>query len=243
MIYNRNDIIIGRSLEKYGEFSYGEIRLFEQILRPGNIVIEVGSNIGSHTLPLARHVGFGGVVFAIEAQRIIFQTLCGNLALNSIPNVSARHVVAGSSMGKMSVPVPNFSKKNNFGGLQLSAPMPGETVPMITIDSLMVSHCELLKIDVEGMEEEVIKGAAMTIERYKPFLYFECDREEKKESLLRYVDSLDYQMCWHLPYLYNKNNFRGDPENVFGEVVSHNVLAVSRSSTAEISGLEKVVVP
>ena len=159
MIYNRNDRIIGRSIEKYGEFSFGETQLFKQLLRPGNVVVEVGANIGAHTLFLAQHVGSSGTIFAIEAQRILFQTLCGNLALNSVANVSARHVVAGSTMGEMSVPVPDYGRENNFGGLKLDAPMPGETVPMITVDSLSLARCAMIKVDVEGMEEEVLRGS------------------------------------------------------------------------------------
>ncbi len=51
--YNHHDIYIGRSLEKYGEFSELEVDLFQQICREGDIVIEVGANIGTHTVPLA----------------------------------------------------------------------------------------------------------------------------------------------------------------------------------------------
>lgn len=87
MLYNLNDIYIGRSLDLYGEFSEGEIRVFQQLVKPGQTILEVGANIGAHTVWLAQAVGPTGVVMAFEPQRIVHQTLCANLALNNIFNV------------------------------------------------------------------------------------------------------------------------------------------------------------
>ena len=60
MVYNRNDAYIGRSLDLYGEFSQGETELFQQVVGIGDVVIEVGANIGAHTLRLAQLAGPGG---------------------------------------------------------------------------------------------------------------------------------------------------------------------------------------
>src|SRR5882672_8881146 len=87
MLYNRYDIYIGRSLELYGEWSHGEIALFEQVLQSGMVAIDAGANIGTHTLALARAVGPTGAVYAFEPQRIVFQTMVVNVALNSLTNV------------------------------------------------------------------------------------------------------------------------------------------------------------
>ena len=81
MIYNKNDIHIGKSLSIYGEWSEPETFLFSQIVKSGNHVIEVGSNIGSHTIMLSKAVGENGKVYAFEPQRHTFQLLCANLAL------------------------------------------------------------------------------------------------------------------------------------------------------------------
>src|SRR4051812_31054692 len=89
MLYNKHDRYIGESLRKYGEFSAGECELFRQIVRPGDVVVEVGANIGCHPVDLSRLVGPQGLIVAFEPQRLVFQTLCANLALNSCANVSA----------------------------------------------------------------------------------------------------------------------------------------------------------
>jgi hypothetical protein len=80
MLYNVHDLYVGRSLDQYGEFSQGEIDLFGQILKPGQVVLDVGANIGAHTLWFAQTVGPSGTVLAFEPQRIVFQALCANLA-------------------------------------------------------------------------------------------------------------------------------------------------------------------
>src|ERR1700742_1039122 len=87
LLYNINDLYVGRSIDLYGEFSQLEVVLFDQIIRPGDFIVDAGANIGSHTLFFARKVGPTGHVLAFEPQRIVFQTLCANMALNSIVNV------------------------------------------------------------------------------------------------------------------------------------------------------------
>jgi hypothetical protein len=89
MLFNKFDVYVGGSLQKYGEFSVGEQDLFHAILQRGELVVEVGANIGAHTIELARLVGPEGEVHAFEPQRIVFQTLCANLALNQLTNVNA----------------------------------------------------------------------------------------------------------------------------------------------------------
>src|SRR4051812_26232890 len=104
MLYNRHDIYVGGSLAKYGEFSVAEQEVFAQMVRPGSVVVEVGANIGAHTVLLARLVGRDGEVHAFEPQRIVFQALCANLALNQCTNVFAKQMAVGASNGTIAVP-------------------------------------------------------------------------------------------------------------------------------------------
>ena len=61
MLVNKNDIYIGRSLIEYGDFSLGEVQLFQQFVPPNGIVVEAGANIGAHTLFFAKHLTAGAV--------------------------------------------------------------------------------------------------------------------------------------------------------------------------------------
>ena len=159
MIYNMNDEFIGRSLDLYGEFSEGEIGLFQQAIKPGQLVLDVGANIGAHTVWLAQAVGPTGTVLAFEPQRIVHQTLCANLALNNIVNVYAYCAAVGKTPGTIVVPSLDPLEPNNFGGVELGDGEKGEVTPVLTIDGLDLSECHFLKIDVEGMELEVLEGA------------------------------------------------------------------------------------
>src|SRR5262245_11408475 len=95
MLYNINDWPVGQSLDAYGGYGVGELHLFLQLICAGDTVVEVGANIGAHTVFLSRMVGETGKVYAFEPQRIVFQTLCANVALNSLTNVHCFHSAVG----------------------------------------------------------------------------------------------------------------------------------------------------
>jgi FkbM family methyltransferase len=242
VLYNRHDMYIGRSLDRYGEFSIGEADLFRQLIRPGSVVVEAGANIGAHTLVLSRLVGDRGLVYAFEPQRVVFQTLCANMALSSIVNVHCRSEVLGDAPGTVMIPVPNYNEENNFGGLSVGGKV-GEPVSVITLDSLELPRCDFLKVDVEGMELSVLKGAAQTIAKYRPVLYVENDRADRSAALIEYLFSLGYELYWHLPPLFDRGNFYQNPVNEFGTTVSVNMLGIHSSVKSNISGLRKVEGP
>jgi len=243
MLYNVHDTYIGQSLDQYGEFSEGEIDLFQQFIKPGQVVLDVGANIGTHTVWLAQAVGPTGMVLAFEPQRIVYQTLCANLALNSTTNVHCFLAAVGKAAGQIVSPPLDYSQANNFGGLGLGGYSHGETVPLLTIDSLRLPTCHFLKIDVEGMEQDVLEGAVQPIAALAPVLYVENDRKEKSASLVRFIDSLGYDMYWHTPPLFNPNNFSGNSMNAFGQIVSLNMLCVPKKVPHQVNGLRSVPVP
>lgn len=242
-LYNHNDFYIGRSLELYGEWSEGEVSLFQFFLRPGDTVVEVGANIGTHTVYFAKTVGEKGNVVAIEPQRVVFQTLCANLALNSLTNTFCYQLGLGEAPGVAKIPVLDYKKLNNFGGVSLNYETGGEQIQISTLDSFGIQFCRLLKIDVEGMELQVLRGGSETIRRCQPILYLENDRAENSAALIQYLHELGYELYWHRPPIYNPNNFLKNTQNVFGNVVSINMLGIHPSHAIKIEGLERVKVP
>lgn len=240
MLYNIHDQYIGRSLDRYGEFSEGEVDLFRQMARPGHVVVEVGANIGAHTVFFARHVGPAGRVLAFEPQRVVFQTLCANIAINSLTNVECFQQAVGEAPGVLLVPPLDYTQDNNFGGLELGRFTSGEPVPVVTLDSFTVPRLNVLKIDVEGMEHAVITGARETLDRCRPILYVENDRVDRSAGLIALIDSLDYNLYWHMPSLFNPHNFAGNQTNIFGQIVSRNMVGVHRSVPQKLDGFEPV---
>ena len=96
MMYNKNDRYIGRSLDLYGEFSEAEVAFFRAAIQPGMMVVDVGANIGCHSIAFARLVGPGGRVLAIEPQKQVYQMLVGNVALNHLSHVDTTHGGTGT---------------------------------------------------------------------------------------------------------------------------------------------------
>ncbi|HEV3443422.1 MAG TPA: FkbM family methyltransferase [Gemmataceae bacterium] len=237
MVYPPNDIYIGRSFELYGEFSEAEVAFFRQAVKPGFTVLDVGANIGAHTVPLAQLSGRGGRVLAFEPQRIPYYCLCGNMVLNNLGNVLCYQSGAAEVEGTISVPELNYDAESNFGGLDLTREYPGSgsySVPAVRIDGLQLKNCHFMKIDVEGMERNVLEGAVETIRAHRPILYVEDDRQEKSAALRAFLDSLGYAMHLHLPPYFNPANLANNQQNVFGNTVSYNLFCYPKESAAPV---------
>jgi FkbM family methyltransferase len=234
MLFNRRDIYVGRSLATYGEYSEAEIIVLRQLLRPGAIIVEAGANIGAHTVPLARLAGEGGCVHAFEPQRLQFQILCANLALNGLYNVFAQQQALGSAPGSLQVPLLSPAMAQNFGGLSLEGQGSGERVAVTTVDALGLERLNLIKADVEGMERAVLEGARATITRLRPVIYVECDRRDRAPALIELILSFGYRAWWHIPSFFNPENYAGNRENVFARMASGNLLALPAERAGQI---------
>ena len=243
MLSNVRDRYIGGSLDRYGEFSEGEVALFRQVLAPGMTVVEAGANTGAHTMALARLVGPNGRVLALKPQRVVFQMLCANLALNGFEQVEAHWAGLGRAPGRPIVPQPDYRRLGNFGRVELAEDGPGEAVAVVPLDSLELAACHLIKADVDGMEAEVLAGAARTIARHRPVLYLENDRAERSAALLPAVFALGYRVWWHLPPLFNAANFAGARENAYPRIVSGNLFCAPREAAPAVAGAVEVTDP
>ena len=245
-LVNPRDRYVGRALAEYGEFSEWEVAALLAPLKPGAVVVEAGANMGAITVPLARRVGRDGCIFAYEPQRLTFQQLCANLALNGLDNVVARWAACGRERGAITVPVVDPDLPNNIGGLDIRGHADGEIVDVEPIDALGLDRCDLIKADVEGMERDVLAGARATIARCRPHLYLENDRPENGAALIDDVLALGYRAWWHTPPLFNAKNWAKRPDDVWLEeegkrFVSINMLCVPEEIDPGITGLRPCV--
>lgn len=216
MLFSRTDSVVGRSLDYYGEYFEQEAALFRQCLRPGDTAVDVGANIGAHTVALARAVGPAGRVLAFEPVWQNYQLLCANLALNGLSWVDGLLAAAGSRDDLLHLGDVDTTAEGNFGALSLDA-LPGERpVPLHRLDSVVrQERVRLIKIDVEGMEAEVLDGARALIARSRPALYVENDRPDKSRALILRLQELGYACHWYLPAFHNPANANGRTEPIF----------------------------
>ena len=98
----------------------------------------------------------------------------------------------------------------------------------------------MLKVDVEGFEPQVLRGARRTVERCRPVIYIENDRSEQQQEVISLVAEMGYRLFWHTPPLFDSANFNGVQENIFGRVVSVNMLCIPNESGTQVQGLQPV---
>lgn len=237
MMYNALDTHIGRSLDLYGEWGESEINIMRLFIKPGDSVFDIGANIGTHSLFMSSMVGPGGCVFSFEPQRIVFQLLCGNMALNGVRNVYASNFAVGASRGAAVIPKVDYARMGNFGGVRLAAEGDGDLVDVIALDNTNIKKCSLIKLDVEGMELSVLQGAAMIVETAKPVILAENNNELKSPSLIQYLKNSGYVLYWQFSSFFTPDNYFGNKSDVFGNIYDVNILCVHPEQTSIVKSL------
>jgi FkbM family methyltransferase len=174
---------IDLSIYLVGSFEVNLAHRLVRLARPGHVVVDVGANIGAHTLPLARAVGDTGVVLAYEPSAFGFGKLQANLALN--PDLGARvSSFQVMLMGRRDAAVPDAlyaswplqspgSVHPDHGGRAVPTAGATATTLDVHLQELGVRRVDLVKLDVDGHECDVLAGAARTLERDRPVLVME----------------------------------------------------------------------
>lgn len=236
-----SDVYVSRSLALYGEYCAAEANIFRQLVRPGQTVVEAGANLGSHSILLARLCA-PGRFYAFEPQRRVFQVLCTNLTINGIGNAFAYPDALGAEDGEAFIPEMDFTAPGNFGGISMGELQGGTKLPVQVrrLDTLHLDALHFLKIDVEGWESSVLLGATETIMRHRPVLYVENDRHERQGALIAQIAGLGYRQYWHVAPLFRADNPNNVTEDVFGNIVSLNMLCIPSETPLQVKGFTQI---
>jgi FkbM family methyltransferase len=205
---------VGFQLLEDGAYNKSEIELTSNLLQfrrkyfgDGVVAVDCGANIGVHTIEWAKKTSGWGSVVAIEAQERIFYALAGNIAINNCFNAVAVLAAVSAGRGSMRVPCPDYLKPASFGSLELKQRAGAEfigqpiyfsdetttEIPTVSIDSLGLKRVDLIKIDVEGMEFEVLDGADHSIHDHHPILFVEALKVDADKLRLR-LEHMGYQI-------------------------------------------------
>jgi FkbM family methyltransferase len=242
MLYNINDSIIGRSLQLYGEWAESEMELFGQLLTPGDITVDVGAYIGTHALFFSRRVGPAGSVWCLEPQRLPFQILAGNIAINSLTNCRLLHAAASSVSGSQFVPLLDPEVPGDMSLCRPSARGEGEEVLAVSVDDLGLKKCRLLKINVNGAELPVLRGCSKLLSTAMPWLFLKHNHVgETSATIISFLLDAGYSLYWHLGFLFRPNNFFGNAENIFAQQFEVSILGVHREAGAKMSNFTPVI--
>lgn len=221
LIANRNDFRMIDANRGYGVgwqlfnqscFDPDEVNLATRLLQlkrktggDGLVALDLGANLGVHTVEWAKAMHGWGTVIAVEAQERVYYALAGNITINNCLNARAIHGAIGAEEGTLDIPVPDYLSPASFGSLELRQTarsefigqtiQPGktQTVKMLTVDGLHLERLDFIKIDVEGMEMEALAGAVQTIEKTRPVMMIESIKTDKN-ALREFLLGRGYQI-------------------------------------------------
>jgi FkbM family methyltransferase len=241
---NPNDVYVGLALACYGEYGEIEWQMLRQLMPAHKDAIEIGANVGSHTVSMAKQLArTGRRLLAVEPQPVVFQNLCANLALNGLFNVVAENAACSDQTGWLTFQSPDYLVRGNFGGVAMREDGIGDQrVRAVRLDDLLPANFTvgLIKVDVEGFEQKVLEGAVETISRFRPIIYLENDRRNRSKALIEWLWAANYKLWWHVVPLFNPENFAGLAENAYSEVGSINMLALPNEAQVAVENLQAV---
>jgi FkbM family methyltransferase len=202
------DTVIGASIVSKGVWAPHDVALFKNLISPGMTVLDVGANIGHHTVVYGKLVGRTGRVISFEPQTTIFRLLSANTVLNGGFNTDLIQACVGEAEGFVHLYPVNYSDRTNFGALGVD-PDPdrrrdrGEKCRVLKLDDALaelphpVDRVDFIKIDVQSFELYVLKGAAEILRKFKPTLFLEvsphwmAEKYDYKE-IYRFLSDLGY---------------------------------------------------
>jgi FkbM family methyltransferase len=182
-----------------------EIKMLQDMasrLNNDSVVLDVGANIGNHSLYLALSVGCKIVCF--EPDNSLCKAIRYSSEINKIKNKIDIHNVALGLEESMCKIVMSQENPNSVGSQQVLSG--SGNIPMKTLDSFNFDQVDCIKIDVEGFEEKVLLGGIQTIKNNLPVLYIEAWNKENFDKIIDIIGPLGYT---------SKQRFNATPTYLF----------------------------
>jgi len=177
-----------------------EKALFSHV-QPGGIFYDVGAHIGVFSLMAARLVGPRGCVFAFEPDPANLRRIGEHIERNQLPMIEPVSRAAWSSVGRARFERANPRSSLNRGSLAAVAPVVSDEtfeVETITLDEFAVQNSppDVIKLDVEGAETGVLRGADMIFRRFKPVLVCEIHHPRAASEVTQWLSERGYEWDW-----------------------------------------------
>ncbi len=219
IVININDEFIGKSFLYQNYWAEDEIvgisKVLELLLKTKEKIFfyDVGANIGTHSLALSNIFKNKIFIRAFEAQSNMFKMFQKTIEINKINNIKLYlNAVSDKNDELIKIELPDYTKLNNFGALELHKPFKNSTnfklkksgiyenVKTIKLDSFD-ENVDFIKIDIEGMEDLAISGAKNLINKFRPILYIEL-LKTNNQDIVNFFKKIEYRI-----YLVSNNAF------------------------------------
>jgi FkbM family methyltransferase len=191
MLVYKNDNIISLSLALYGEYCHAEVDIMSRYLDNTSIYVDVGTNIGYHALAVYTQTGCH--VRGFEPHPTHFSVAAYNCRDKPI---RIYNTAVGNSNGTITLQDFDPESFGNYGEIKFDN---NGTInaSIIRLDDLEeLTHCDLIKIDVEGLELDVLHGATRLLNSSRPVIFYEAIDRENYEPCLSYLRDMQYKQYW-----------------------------------------------
>lgn len=179
LFINPQDAGIAPYLISYGVYEPLETKLFLEKLRPGMVVIDVGANIGYYSIMASKNIGPLGKVLAFEPEENNFKLLLKNIEINECKNIILvkKAISDRDGFSELFIHRDNLGMHSLVSDSSQNGPI-RQNVETITLDAFIEqniknSRIDIIKIDVEGAEGRVLKGAKALLEMQAPCIFIE----------------------------------------------------------------------
>lgn len=149
-------------------FDWEDLNHLRNRLKPGMVAVDIGCNVGAYTLLASSLVGSKGKVYAFEPNPQTHKRLKNTIAANKITNIALFNCGLSDSPGQLTL-YPNTEPNNASATMVADGQTKGITVPVSTLDQVVddnqIQRIDYLKMDVDGFEPNVLKGARQSLSR------------------------------------------------------------------------------
>ena len=211
------DAYIKKIIESTGEWEKNVYTAYKELLNKDSIVIEVGAHVGTHTVEISK---LSKHVYTFEIQRFLNQLLSYNLIHNECFNVTNFLEIVGNNNSLLPIEEISYDIDRVFNtGVMtvqgLNKPW-GYPILQTKLDDKFnfLTRCDLLKIDAEGSEIDVIKGAIKLINKTKPAILIEFDGDKDKQEIFNLLPNYKFK---DVIDAYSANNVVYENKMMIGE--------------------------
>ena len=197
----------------YGTWEPEVVGVVTEYVKPGMVALDIGAQSGFYALMLSKLVGPKGRVVAFEPLPANFRILEENVALNRVTNIETQHQAVGERSGKGDFEVPEPGDSLVAGPMITADPRGTMRVPIVSLDDFLLEHgtrVDFIKIDVEGAEGDILRGARRTLETFHPCMMVELHHMEKQAGshpVANLMEELGYEIRWLSEVGYTTHTF------------------------------------
>jgi FkbM family methyltransferase len=174
IILNPKNGTVDNEIFLQGVYEPSFLKVVKENLKAGDTYIDIGANIGQHSLFASRIVGEGGKVIAFEPVHKIYSQFQRSIKLNNIENIKVHNLACGEEKKEMFI----YMTESNMGGSSLVFGIENrekDKIHVVTADSILSNESKInfVKIDVEGYEYEVLLGLVEILKTHHPKIMLE----------------------------------------------------------------------